>query len=401
MAAVFHVYRLCTSVILIFLSFSATAQGKICYSQETKKTQMGYIGYDDNIEINDAHSLALQAASLTYKLADLTTAKDGADLVERHAVFNGSIPANYEAANTYIANRNTGVKLVVLKPKIAGWPYIMAITGTENALDWMIDLNLGRQQLENLLELHYMFTYCSYTAEDGEPLSSKNWMIVGHSLGGGLAQAFAYSVQKKRLQMGLDPAAIELVTFNAFGASEVVEKTLEATEPIADTMDIFNYYLTDDVVSKIGRHIGATYEVDANQLPSGIANRHALQSFWTAFSQTGQVRFDLARPRTPPYSKAINALKGVGAYLKFLAENNSDRVPVRLHELNVLEQATNIVLKRGVNQSFDRELVRYLIGMTFHFHKGLSDEPSSPLKEEMKSRIERVQQRLTQASTRR
>lgn len=397
MAVAPHVYRLLTTVILIIFSYSINAENKLCFDPESRKIQTGSIGYQDNLSINDVHALALQSSSLVYKLADLTTVKTGAELIERHHAFNALTPTHYSVANGYLASRNTGLKMVILEPKQPGWPYIMAITGTETALDWLIDLNLGRAQLEELMELQYIFTYCSYTSSDGLPYSSKNWLITGHSLGGGLAQAFAYSVQKQRLKMGLDPAAIELVTFNGFGAAEVVEKSFEETKFIAETMSIFNYYLTGDVVSKIGRHIGDTFEVNADNVPSGIGNRHALQSFWQALSQTGQVRFDLAEGKMPPYSKALNGLKGVGSYLQYLAENRSERVHLRLHELNVLEEATNIILKRNFSRAYDKDLKAYLIRMTNSFRRALQSEPESSLRIDMLRRIEKVNEVLARA----
>lgn len=376
--------------LLLALS-SSFASAQLCYDPDTKSHRSGLPGEPEVYDKNFRHTLALSAARLVYKMADLTTSKSAVEILQKHAEFNALIPPHYQV--TYkTADRTSGIKYAILEPTQRGLPYILAITGTESTIDWFIDLNLGRSQLAQLKGMQYLLGYCNYQAQDGQAYSAKNWIITGHSLGGGLAQAFAYEVQKMRLRAHLAPAKIDLITFNAFGASELVEKTPAETAGVAKTMSIANYFLTDDLVSRIGVHIGPTFEIDARALPEGVGSRHALYSFWRALGEDNG--FSRAQLKKPTAAKALNFLKGVAPYLEFIHEPFTDTLNVRLGQVRVLEEATNILIKRQFSEAFDKEAARFLSGMAFQFQIKIEKEPQDDLRRDMIARLYKIQQRL-------
>ena len=379
------------SVILILVSAKSSAQ--LCYNVDTKRHEPGQPGEGVVYDKNFRHDLALRAAGLVYKMADLTTSRSASEILQKHSEFQAFIPPHYQVAYK-MADRGTGIKYAILVPTQAGFPHILAITGTESVIDWFSDLNLGRTQLAQISSFQYMLSYCNYTAEDGLPYSAKNWIITGHSLGGGLAQAFAYQVQRMRMKAGLLPASIELITFNAFGASEIVENNPAQTARIASTMSIYNYFLTDDLVSRIGTHIGPTYEVNASRLNSGIGNRHALYSFRLALN--GQSGFDIAVAKTPPEAKTVNFLKKAAPHLEFISESFTDTLNERLQQILILEEATNILIRRKFSESHDKEAARFLTSIAFGFYLNVERvKPHSDLQKQMMARLQNVQQRLS------
>ena len=391
MSRLASVSTIIVSVILILLSVKSNAQ--LCYNPETKKHEPGQPGEGQIHDTNFRHDLALRAAGLVYKMADLTTTRSANEILHNHSEFLALVPPHYQVVYK-MADRGTGIKYAILVPTQAGLPHILAITGTESVIDWFSDLNLGRTQLAQISSFQYMLGYCNYTAEDGAPYSAKNWIITGHSLGGGLAQAFAYQVQRMRMKAGLLPASIELVTFNAFGASEIVENTPAQTAKIASTMTIYNYFLTDDLVSRIGTHIGPTYEINASQLKSGIGNRHALFSFNLALR--GQSGFDIAVAKTPPEAKAVNFLKKAAPHLEFISESFTDTLNERLRQILVLEEATNILSRRKFSEPYDKEAARFLTSIAFGFYLNVERvKPHSDLQKDMMARLQKVQQRLS------
>lgn len=365
----------------------------ICYDPQTRGIQTGTIGTSTAYDRNFLHSLALRTAGLPYKLNDLTTATSGDGLIKNYHDFRAMVPPHY-IIGFEVADRNTGIKYVGLEPTQVGLPYILTIAGTETLIDAFSDLNLGREQLKQIEGIRYIFSYCSYQAHDGEPYSAKNWVITGHSLGGGLAQAFAYMAQKSRMKMGLTPAKIDVITFNAFGASELVENTKTQTLAVSKTMSIYNYFLTGDLVSRIGTHIGQAYEVNAKGLPSGVIKRHALFAFWEALTVDGQIRFDLSTQKTPPEAKLINSLKSIGGMFGFLVDGNQQFTNNRSTQLNLILDATNILVARKKSQRFDQETAEYLLKMISSFLHQLASEPETSFKKDMINHLLNAQRRL-------
>lgn len=379
---------------LITISSGGVAQDRLCYSPESKSNVTGVTDSKIKWDRNFRHELALRTAGLAYKLGDLTTAKTGAELIAKHAEFKALVPPNYSTYH-YMANRSNGAKYVILEPNRPDLPFIVSFAGTENGVDAISDLTFGSKQLDEIQGFNFLFLYCNYTASDGQPLSGKNWLITGHSLGGGLAQAFAYYAQKNRLNNGMIPANIELVTFNAFGASDLIEKDGPVVKSVVDNLSASNYFLTDDLVSRIGRHLGPTYEVNAQMLPSGIGNRHTLKNFWPALTRNGQIRFDLAATeKKPSEQKALRFLKQYAHHLAFIGDTHREYGLWRLEDLNVLEEAVIILARRKLSKPFDEEALHYFSNVNMKLHMELRASASVAFTRDLIKQTERIQERI-------
>ena len=372
---------------------------RLCYSTVHRNIQTGV--FNDGVALgatprNLRHELALRASALIYKLADLDIASTGAELLTSFEEFQRQIPRGY-TYDYFFMNRGSGLKYMILSPVNPTDPWIFAFAGTQTAIDWMSDVTLGRAQFAQAESLLYNFTNCEYDNGSGKSLGSRNWIITGHSLGGGLAETFAYLAQKRRLAAGLSVAPIELVTFNAFGALELVEDSVEAAAPITRTLATANYFVTGDLISRIGTHIGATYEL---QLPKAsifqAANRHVIDTVWSAALKDGVPQFNLSRAATPPSSGLLNALKNHASFFKFLPSNQSDNLITRLNHMNILEEALNIIIRRNQGGSYDREANSYLNRMALVF---LNDEQQKPLTGARKELIARLESFLNRSST--
>lgn len=331
------------------------------------------------------HALALESSIAAYNLADLENSKNGQGLLKAFAAFQSSIPADYEALHVS-ARRNSGLKYVLLKPKNPSAPWVFVFTGTENLIDWFSDLNLGRNQLAQALPLTRTFTDCEYTDPSGLPLSGHPWIITGHSLGGGLAQAFALGIQQARWQKGLAPAEIELVTFNAFGARELFDPAVDLPSGTAAS----NYFVTGDPVSRVGTHIGATLEI---KMPpprlSELPERHSIFKLrQQVYAMGGFQRAEWATPT--PAQHTLNFLKKYGVYAHewpfFVAESMNGR----FRDLEILEEASNILAERKYLAPFDQEAKLYITNLAALFKKELEGRPRGILRDNMIERLNRL-----------
>src|SRR5262249_20714818 len=112
--------------------------------------------------------------------------------------------------------------------------------------------------------------------------SSGPIVVTGHSLGGGMAQTFAHDLVKKLDEAGYHDAArrVRTVTFNSFGAMPTLEGLGRFDENIAKHMNVTNYRVVGDPISRIGRDIGERIEVSQLDYfrPSKIHLMNAVES---------------------------------------------------------------------------------------------------------------------------
>lgn len=269
--------------------------------------------------VRDAHEVsAMQAATAIYKLGDLESFKDGEGFVEDTYKFFAAIPKGYRFY-FYVSEPVSGLKYMVLQPTGAQ-PWILALAGTQSALDWIMDLDLGRAQFSTLSRLLGILTTCQYLDQDGNPLASKNWIVTGHSLGGGLAQGVAYEVQRRRFEKSLQPVRMELITFNAFGAQELIGKTQTYSPSIARYLDATHFFIRGDEVSRIGTHIGPAKELVAADGLS-VIDRHAMDTILNLANEESVPLSGLAKakPATPPARESVRALLPMASVLSRLA----------------------------------------------------------------------------------
>lgn len=379
---------------VVAASSAMAAPATLCYSNTTGQVQgLGGSNSLDAWERNSRHWLALQAAQVAYTLSDLESASDGGALLTAHEQFFSRIPPGYEALH-YSSRRDSGLKYLMFKPLNPEWPWILSFTGTENMIDWLTDLDLGRSQLAQTEGLIHTFTDCEYTGPDGAPMAARAWIITGHSLGGGLAEAFAYKVQAARRAKGLDPAELELVTFNAFGAQEVAETDPARALLILKDLRAANYFVTGDPVSRIGRHVGLTLELTQPEARlTQMVKRHSLQTVREWVEAHGG--FDSARPAFPPSAPFVNGLKKFGVYAKewpsFLASTQQRQ----WSDIETLEGALNLLRQRGLSGPYDREANNYIGAMAVYFILQLEKRPQGIMRDLMLERLNRL---LTQSA---
>jgi hypothetical protein len=204
--------------------------------------------------------LALQAATAAYSVPDLESVKSAANLQSDYETLIASAPDGYRVL-FLDADLVSGLKLVMLAPSESdASPFILAIAGTASIVDWAANINLGVAQLERLQRTLDRIFEESFP-EDGR--TGRELIVTGHSLGGGLAQAVAFQLDQG-LQSARIPGSIYVITWNAFGAKELIRRVVanhsSATLRIREQ---WHYYVRGDFVSRIGVHTGNTLELRA------------------------------------------------------------------------------------------------------------------------------------------
>lgn len=210
------------------------------------------------------------AASHVYDAPELGAAKDAADLVRQHRRFLGSIPADYEVS-FLLTDPATGFKAAIYKPTSAaraGQPAVVAIGGTQTGKDVIADLNWGVAQAKSKAYERLLAHVQEELKDPSRPVA-----ITGHSLGGGLAQIFGYDLARalKASGRGQDAGRFRVVSWNGFGAREALQKLKRWNAAEAEGLPITSYFHPDDLVSKLGTHLGQTIAIQARAgNPRGI-----------------------------------------------------------------------------------------------------------------------------------
>lgn len=235
----------------------------------------------EEIRIDD-HLTLLEAARNCYNLPTVSNAlatvasknldhaewvRKAADrmIAEREAFLEG-IPLGYRLAGDAADSTTCGLKLYRLEPNelYHDRPIIVAIAGTEKKIDWYGNLSLGRNKRESDEYRRFVSRTVSDLAK------GKRVQITGHSLGGGMAQYFAYDVGQQLKQSLHDDDLnsdrwkallhnLEVVTWNGFGIQQVLRKDHANydSEVIAILSEnATNYRTPFDLVSLIGQPIG-------------------------------------------------------------------------------------------------------------------------------------------------
>jgi hypothetical protein len=271
----------------------------------------------------------------------------------------------------------------------------MGLAGTQTALDWVADLDLGRGQLTRIQAEAKLLTTCDFTDDAGRPLADHEWIVVGHSLGGGLAQAFAYEVQRTRMEGGLEPLLMQVVTFNAFGARPLIEKFRPFDERVERLMGVTNFYISGDIVSRIGKHIGGTFELTP---PGGgrvdtqeALRRHAMDVVLQTVQVTG---LSLDYPNPPPELKPLRSLFGVGSFLHVigraaLSANREEKI------VSLLQDTVSAAEQLQFRDSVNKQVLLYIVRLIDSQYQEW-DRPSAGIM--VKSRLgelKRLQNRTT------
>ena len=205
--------------------------------------------------------LALQLADLIYLLPDLDSKDKALKAREYFTAFKEKIPPELTLVMSE-SDPKTGLRVAAFKPSAsnaksspASQAILIAIAGTEGARDNIADFSFGRSQYHHLLDVIDLLFSAQKT------LSRPEIIITGHSLGGGLAQAVAWYLEKNLPARKINPK-IWLFTFNAFGAQELIRKQEKSFTPEQSHLThAANYFVRGDPVSKLGTHLGPTFEL--------------------------------------------------------------------------------------------------------------------------------------------
>lgn len=361
----------------------------------------------ENFQRDQKYQRALKSAEDIYNLPDFENVRNGSEFVDQFIKFQSAIPNGYKLY-AYFGEPETGAKYAIFQPDSfrlddsrIGSPWILSIAGTKSLIDVISDLDLGRNQLQKMSRLKSIFTTCQYLDESGRPLSEKRWVFTGHSLGGGLAQAFAYQIQEIRINQKLQPLRLELLTFNGFGAQELVAKVGLYNPQIVKYIEARNYFVLGEPISKIGHHIGPTFMLAEDGLDPQTATfsaanqirRHGTAAVWQAArGPLLQSKLnDETNRLSPSTSRFIGRLIGLGAVARVITPAIYEQSEERT--VRILDEASVDLSRRFVTPTTAkvRAYILKLIGARLRF----LDRPSNgPMTKILVEKLERARARL-------
>ncbi|MBP7844822.1 MAG: hypothetical protein KA116_08400 [Proteobacteria bacterium] len=307
------------------------------------------------------HRSSIDLSKLIYDLPDLETANSPEEFIKQYDNFYAQTPAGYRV---YFVSSDPryGLKYVVWSPLQDGpeSPWLLSIAGTQTLKDWVADTDLGRKQLDRLSQL---FSRCLFRDANDKFIFDRKLLIMGHSLGGGLAQALGYEVQRRLLMQmpegTLSP--IEVVTWNAFGAQHLVERVQKYQPEIIEGVRFTNYFVEGDLVSKVGLHIGKTFRVQA--VPSftkeklGFVKAHKMITILEMVG-TDPYQLEKAEELKPPFLNKITYLSKLGVLFTGLP---AVKYSIKRHDItDMIAGSAELAANRKFTDSSSRQLMAYI-----------------------------------------
>jgi hypothetical protein len=198
---------------------------------------------------------AYRFAVLIYDLPGFESKAQGQKARDSYETYRKKVAKDYSEEFS-LADPFTGLKVALFKPVGEAaklHPWVLAFAGSESVSDWISDVGSGGGQFEVFKKLlnEQISKY-----RPGETGTTPELLITGHSLGGGLAQAAAYQIDKDML----GKLKIHLVTWNALGTIDLIKKLdPSVSEPQLSAKNrsmgfVAHYFVCDDIVSQLGRH---------------------------------------------------------------------------------------------------------------------------------------------------
>lgn len=373
----------CASAILLLPSPHS------CNALESSLSQRSTVSPDS--EADPIRRLALQAAAVAYRLPDLESLKSARQLEEDYQQLEAATPAGYFIMFVE-TDVESGLKLVMFAPRLENptGPFILAVAGTHSFLDWLANINLGAAQLRNIERLSAQVLRW-FSAETGRPIEL---IVTGHSLGGGLAQAIAFDLDG-RLKAENRPGTIYLITWNAFGGKELIQRVNPRfDEQTSRVRMAWNYYVRDDPVSKIGMHVGIVYElVPKAPAPAFKGLRylkkiHSLETVAEVAGPDGSGLRGLSAQR-PPQAETLKKILGHTALFDWLPRLAFD---IRYKKItDILAEKLDQLRARSVLEGSDLRFARYVESLSEQVIESMRSNPHAKLSIEV---LERKRARL-------
>jgi hypothetical protein len=252
---------------VVVVSFSAAAQKRVAGKPKKAEPVVAAPAVlDPERDVLPRAQQALMLADLIYYLPDLDSKDKALKAREYFSTFKQKLPPELTLAMAE-SDPRTGLRVAAFKPRTKALKapnamradLLIAIAGTEGARDGIADFSFGRSQCKHLLAVIDEL----FTSQKIPP--NLEILITGHSLGGGLAQAVAWYLEQNLRARQIKPS-IWLFTFNAFGAQELIRKQDKTFTPEQSQLTYAaNYFVRGEPVSKLGTHLGPTYELSPEE----------------------------------------------------------------------------------------------------------------------------------------
>jgi hypothetical protein len=181
-------------------------------------------------------NLSWSAANVTYRLPDMGLSLKAdkvwaKDFQNRFGCFLAGCPDGYRV-NRAEYDPESGYKAAIFEPAPDNGkkPWMLAFCGSDSLQDWVSDIHLARDQYRNAASLRSFFLDDGVRDRFGQPMWRRDVLVTGDSLGGGLAELNAYTIEYERQARGNRRGHVLLTSFNGFGAMEAIHKEFSTKE---------------------------------------------------------------------------------------------------------------------------------------------------------------------------
>lgn len=275
---------------------------------------------------------------------------NGVELAEKRIDWEKTVPFGFEAIET-VTDPKTGLKVAVYEQegRDEHSSKIYAFGGSETAKDFLADLSMGRLQVDSP---HFQ-RLVEEAARDIE--KGRNLLVTGHSLGGGLAQAFSFyvskrakevrelnrkqSVREKKTFLSQDYGEMSVVSWMGIGGANIVRMDPNYTgkevfeqkglnkNPFPENEEkvpvhIENYRLPGEPVSMVGDFLGELYDISNSQAILPSLGKH----FLTSSVSEGFVKNGLENARLSERVQIPNfVVNGVSRYMAPMLERKTEK----------------------------------------------------------------------------
>jgi hypothetical protein len=281
-------------------------------------------------KLRGEHLQNFEAANNVYHLPEFDSKLSPQELVIKHQAFMESVPSDFRVIDK-VTDARSGFKLVHYNNDVNQRKSIISIAGTQTFNDALTDASVGIPQIKSA-------AYLDSVKKVSQNLISspdKKISVTGHSLGGGVAQAFAHDVAVELKKVGVKDwdQRIEVVTWNGFGGVDPLKRLGKYDQEIGEKLKATNYFVEGDVVSRIGEHIGEIKKLPGvEKIQQGVISSHITSTIESAL-QKGELINSTAETRyksivAPLMSKSLGWMANMYQDIRFT--NNRKEIVQRM-----------------------------------------------------------------------